>query len=177
VQDTYVRYEAAGDRIVGRFVAGLPLQSSGFAMLLPFFANVDDEVRATAAEQFPGAPATMHGTAVFLLASLVFHSDYLLAVLPATHPLLNTALFRTHGLIASLKARVTGRNSQNEDTIRVSGVPPRIGLLVAMYEQSSRLTAFIASRRLLSFLEPPSPCHGCCGGSGTLATDGRQSAS
>jgi hypothetical protein len=145
VQDTYVRYEAAGDRIVGRFVAGLPFQSSGFAMLPPFFANIDDEVRATAADQFPGAPATMHGAVVFLLASLVFHSDYLLAVLPATHPLLNTQLFRTHGLIASLKARVAGCNSQNEDTIRASGVPPHIGLLVAMDEQSSRLTALTAA--------------------------------
>ncbi|EGZ22102.1 hypothetical protein PHYSODRAFT_435749, partial [Phytophthora sojae] len=37
VQDTYIRYESAGDRIVGRYVTGLPFDDTGFAILPPFF--------------------------------------------------------------------------------------------------------------------------------------------
>jgi hypothetical protein len=36
VQNTYIRYEAAGDMTVGRFVAGLPFESPSFAILPPF---------------------------------------------------------------------------------------------------------------------------------------------
>ncbi|EGZ07135.1 hypothetical protein PHYSODRAFT_382146, partial [Phytophthora sojae] len=37
VQDTYTRYESAGDCIVGRYVTGLPFDDTGFAILPPFF--------------------------------------------------------------------------------------------------------------------------------------------
>lgn len=36
-RDTCVRYESAGDMIVGRFVAGLPFESANFTVLPPFF--------------------------------------------------------------------------------------------------------------------------------------------
>ena len=41
VQGTYLRYEAAGDREVGRIVAGLPIDSPNFAILPPFFDDPD----------------------------------------------------------------------------------------------------------------------------------------
>ncbi|KAF1787984.1 hypothetical protein GQ600_27730 [Phytophthora cactorum] len=44
VQDTYNRYEAAGDRIVGRYVAGLAFEETGFAVLPPFFPDIDDSI-------------------------------------------------------------------------------------------------------------------------------------
>ncbi|KAF1779914.1 hypothetical protein GQ600_4634 [Phytophthora cactorum] len=44
VQDTYVRYEAAGDRVVGRFVAGLPYETPDFAILPSFFNTMDGNV-------------------------------------------------------------------------------------------------------------------------------------
>ena len=37
VQDTYIRYESAGDMYVGRTVSGLPIDSLGFVSLLPHF--------------------------------------------------------------------------------------------------------------------------------------------
>ncbi|KAF1777456.1 hypothetical protein GQ600_17088 [Phytophthora cactorum] len=44
VQVTSIRYEAAGDRIVGRYVAGLPFEETGFAVLPPFFPDIDDSI-------------------------------------------------------------------------------------------------------------------------------------
>jgi len=37
VQDTYLRYEAAGDQYVGRVVSGLPISSPKFSALPPQF--------------------------------------------------------------------------------------------------------------------------------------------
>ncbi|KAF1779982.1 hypothetical protein GQ600_16271 [Phytophthora cactorum] len=38
------RYGAAGDRIVGRYVAGLPFEETGFEVLPPFFPDIDDSI-------------------------------------------------------------------------------------------------------------------------------------
>lgn len=46
VQDTYVRYEAAGDMFVGRTVAGLPFNSHLFSVLSPHFLNTGDAATA-----------------------------------------------------------------------------------------------------------------------------------
>ncbi|OWZ21463.1 hypothetical protein PHMEG_0004001 [Phytophthora megakarya] len=43
-QDTYARYEAACDRVVGRLVAGLPYETPVFAGLPPFFEKLDETV-------------------------------------------------------------------------------------------------------------------------------------
>ncbi|KAG6943740.1 hypothetical protein JG687_00018270 [Phytophthora cactorum] len=51
-----VRYEAAGDRVVGRFVAGLPYETPDFAILPPFFDTVDDNVRNGINICYPNAP-------------------------------------------------------------------------------------------------------------------------
>jgi len=48
VQDTYLRYEGAGDAFVGRTVAGLSVTSERFGILPPFFPSRDayiDDVR------------------------------------------------------------------------------------------------------------------------------------
>jgi hypothetical protein len=47
VQDTYLRYEAAGDMYVGRTVSGLPFNSVHFATLPPFFITRDQNVSNT----------------------------------------------------------------------------------------------------------------------------------
>ena len=41
VQNTYMRYEAAGDMYVGHTVTGLPINSSKFAILPPHFVGLD----------------------------------------------------------------------------------------------------------------------------------------
>lgn len=92
--------------VVGRFVSGMPFESSSFATLPPFFPIVDDDVREAEALVFPRTPPTVQGAALFLLASLVFHSDYLQANLPANHLLHSTMLFRSPGLVDTLKPRV-----------------------------------------------------------------------
>ena len=45
IQDTYLRYESAGDQYVGRAVSGLPIHSAKFGVLPPeieFDCHLDD---------------------------------------------------------------------------------------------------------------------------------------
>ena len=53
VQNTYLRYEAAGDQYVGRTVAGLPLESPLFSILAPHFQEKDDIVEKALHLMFP----------------------------------------------------------------------------------------------------------------------------
>ncbi|KAF1785347.1 hypothetical protein GQ600_24851 [Phytophthora cactorum] len=87
VQDTYVRYEAAGDGVVGRFIAGLPYETPDFAILPPFFDSVDDNA------------------CTFMLASLVHHSEHLKQTLSQDHLLFSTSLFGDTTLLSELTTK------------------------------------------------------------------------
>ncbi|EGZ26485.1 hypothetical protein PHYSODRAFT_484717 [Phytophthora sojae] len=87
VQDKYVRFEAAGDMVVGRYVAGLPFDSPKFAALPPFFdVQSDQEADRLELRQridvamkavFPGVPASLRMICQFGLASMLFHKSFL----------------------------------------------------------------------------------------------------
>jgi hypothetical protein len=54
VQNTYLRYESAGDMYVGRTVSGLPLDSYKFAILPPHFPGAMNDVKTALSVIFPG---------------------------------------------------------------------------------------------------------------------------
>ena len=60
VQGQYIRYEGAGDMIVGRFVSGLPFDSEQFAILPPLLASADGHMNEVVSEMlkamYPAAP-------------------------------------------------------------------------------------------------------------------------
>jgi hypothetical protein len=102
VQDTYLRYDGAGDQYVGRCVAGLPIMSQEFALLPPHFVHSTNFTSATIKAAVttcfgPHLPENMVCIAAACLASVVHHhkTGWLRNTLPPTHPLFNTPLF-TH---------------------------------------------------------------------------------
>jgi hypothetical protein len=135
VQDTYIRYESAGDMIVGRFVSGLPFEKATFATLPPFFNQneglVDEAVRIC----FGIIPLHMKRICEFSLASLVYHAEYLRKSLPLNHILFETTLFKSQTLLNQLKNIVFCRIGNAKDSLHATGIPPHIGLLVSMEEQ------------------------------------------
>ena len=136
IQDAYIRYEGAGDMIVGWFVAGLPFEAREFATLAPFFPRPDNVIMAAQRVAFPSAPPSLMRVCQFCLASLVYHVDYLQDQLPEDHMLRETTLFRDPDLIDQLRARVVCRSAHPTDPIRPSGIPPHIALLVALCENT-----------------------------------------
>lgn len=138
-QSAYTHFEAAGDNVVGRFLAGLPFDTPEFSTLPPFFETselcVDDAVDLC----FPGCPASMRVACRYFLASLVHHSDYLKRTLPEDHLLYRTTLFSTESLLPTLKAMVVCRRPLPTDIVRSSGIPPHAEIIAGQERQEQRL--------------------------------------
>ena len=102
VQDTYLRYEAAGDQYVGRVVCGLPISSSQFAALPPQFdccIHTADEIVKLF---FLGLPNTLYCAGKYFAASILYSFDKLKQHLNPSNPLLS-ALFCTSSKFKSYK--------------------------------------------------------------------------
>ena len=129
VQDTYLRYEKAGDMHVGRTVTGLPVSDVTFASLPPHFDRSESttELVSMAIQMcFFGIPSCLHQVAEFALASVVFHSEYLRCNLPEDHPIFNTSLFSEWSILSELKRKVMcGIDSPY---LKATGIPPHIYL-------------------------------------------------
>ena len=136
VQNTYIRYESAGDMYVGRTVSGLPISSADFAILPPNFTNASPLIGESIELMFPQAPLRLRYILEFALASLVFHYDYLKSVLPSDHAMLNTPLFLNSRLIDELRPLVSCGVNNSNSKIHPSGIPPHVAIL-------SKLTAII----------------------------------
>jgi hypothetical protein len=132
VQDRYFRYESAGDEYVGRTVCGLPISHAKFAVLPPFFAQVDPFVAACVKTCFPNAPANMYHVLEFCLASVVYHRAFLAKTLHRDHPLLSTPLFRDSHMMNTLAQKIVCRNGIETDRIRATGIPPHVALLAQL---------------------------------------------
>jgi hypothetical protein len=132
VQDTYIRYEAAGDMYVGRVASGLPLEKPEFAIVGPYFvqsANVSQYIEAI----FNNIPATLFEVAENVLASLVYHSNFLITTIPQDHPALQSILFRDFTLLDTLKPLVKcGVLGDNGNHKVATGIPPHTSLLKEM---------------------------------------------
>jgi hypothetical protein len=133
VQDTYMRYQAAGDQHVGRTVSGLPTSSVNFAALPPHFEEATDKVKLLIDRVvkicFPNARSEFMHVARYCLASVTYHSAYLRTVLPRTHPLFNTPIFLNGTYLKKLVKIVTINES---DSYTATGLPPHISLLSEM---------------------------------------------
>ncbi|POM77572.1 LOW QUALITY PROTEIN: Hypothetical protein PHPALM_5026 [Phytophthora palmivora] len=136
VQDTYIRYESAGDRIVGRYVAGLPFDDTGFAMLPPFFPMLTSLFVTTSTCASTTYLHTYRGLVDFYW---LYHWEYLRTVLGPQHPLYRNPVFGNVELISQLKQRVTCRTAWSSDRIRPTAVPPHVHILVSMEKQSTQL--------------------------------------
>jgi hypothetical protein len=143
VQDTYLRYESAGDMHVGRTVCGLPTNSTDFAILPPFFIERGVLLESSITACFPGLPQNARRIGEFTLASVVYHTPYLKNTLPKRHPVFTTRLFCEPNLLAQLSRLVVCRMSRPDDPIQPTGVPPHISLLNQMMNMTEEMKAII----------------------------------
>ena len=93
IQDTYLRYEAAGDQYVGRVVSGLPLSSPKFAVLPCQVDCSVDECEEMLSSLFPTVPGNLHCLCRFFAAAILYHfPNFLNIILPPTHPFFSSLL-------------------------------------------------------------------------------------
>jgi hypothetical protein len=151
VEKTYFKYEKAGDQYVGRTVAGLPIHSVNFAILPPSWKETEN-AQAIASGLvdacFPNAHEKLRGVCSQLLASVVYHVDWLREKLPATHHLFTTTLFTGYRVDELLQ--YVECNLPQEDQRRATGVPAHVSLKLQVHalqrQQDDTLLAVTAFR-------------------------------
>jgi len=119
---------------VGRTATGLPLDKAEFATLPPFFRWSDGDERAFVSsyisEMFPGITTKLYLVAEYAVASVVYHSEFLIKTLPKQHALLATCLFTQQGILQRMKKMVTIEG----DGRRCTGIPAHVTILRGMKE-------------------------------------------
>ena len=123
VQSIYFQNEPGGDNFVGRVVAGLPLSSEKFAYRGPFFKEVNHETMELLHLLFEGYPQQLNGVLLNLLASLIYHYEWLKENLNGNHRFFKTVLCTTPRYMASQKKFVECRAPDEGDSFIVTGVP------------------------------------------------------
>jgi len=129
VQQRYIFQGEGSDQVLGRCVCGLNLNEVEFTVLPPHFDSPDvltiEELNLVV-PGFSGYPAGFRFAIPFLLASLVYHSEWLNNNLPRTHPYFNCAFYR-HSYGVSLKPRVLlGLNKCATTGMQATGIPPHM---------------------------------------------------
>jgi hypothetical protein len=132
VMDIYVGFNAFKDQVLGRVLAGLPYHSADFALPPPAFLHTGtDVVRECMTEIWGSVDDRMNRIAQMGLASLVYHSKYILDKIAPDQPILNSAFFTT--CLDRLKPLVVCRHVEVNDPsypiARVTGVPLEIMIL------------------------------------------------
>lgn len=129
VENSYFRFERAGDQFVGRTVAGLPIHSASFATLPPMFLEKTPEdtlfIENAMRTCFPfltNAESALFPVVKFALASVVYHSDWLLRNVPKNHVLIQSALFAGPDL-TRLRQLVVCKLAGESDDVQATGVP------------------------------------------------------
>ncbi|ETV78485.1 hypothetical protein H257_08009 [Aphanomyces astaci] len=145
VMERYFRYEAAGDQFTGRCVAGLPLNSADFAVLPPHFSGGNDLVVGQAVQiMFLSICSEIHLVPILqlILASLVYHRNFLIGSLPPHHALLSTSLFTNPDLFASLTTIVISGSTSS--CLRANGIPPYVEMYRKLEKNEVILTSMPA---------------------------------
>ena len=131
VQDSYIRYEAAGDMYVGRTLSGLPQDKAEFAAVGPYF-EPSNVVNEAVQHVFPNLPGHLQKVGEHALASLVYHADFVLGVVDRNHPARQCYIYRNRELLESLKPLAKVSLPGDPSGRYATGVPPHISLLNQM---------------------------------------------
>lgn len=164
VEDTYKRFEAAGDQYVGRVSSGLPMTSANFMMLPPAFKRYDSEgncldlcvLEEALQLGFGVIPSdSLKLVAEYCLASVVYHYSYLKNTLPVNHRIFGNPVLACERMMHELKQHLWCGLANHSIAVQqrfiATGIPPHVLLLATMDEL--RVSVEDVSPRLESAME------------------------
>jgi hypothetical protein len=135
VQDRYLFNGDGGDQLTGRVACGLPNTDCSFATLPPHFDSSFDQSIIDWTMILPSYnkyPNTFKQVVPYLLASIVYHEQWLRENLSTNHPLFSTHLFASSNgfsILNQYRNNITlgvGRSSRS--TMIATGIPPHLAL-------------------------------------------------
>ena len=139
-------------QFVGRTASGLPLTDQRFATLPPHFAVGEDMLEDATYKEIIGAfgtlPKCFQPVLPFLVASLTYQRDFLVATLPSTHPLFQSRLW-VSGLLLRLQVKVLSGCGENKiSQMTATGVRPTLVLANQLDKLTSTVNGMITTAAL-----------------------------
>jgi len=150
VKERYLQFEKAGDQYLGRVVSGLDVNSLSFAVSPPYFElpsdnkENKDEILAVVKDFTVGGRHGMINGEIFQLlyfcfASLCYHFDFLMQVLPKRNKLQASPFFTSIPNFAKEAATVRFPWNKTGSTPSFTGIPPHVSILVQIEGLKSSL--------------------------------------
>ena len=150
VEDTYRRFDAAGDEHVGRVVTGLRMHNEELALLPPTFilkSQVEHEFVIGCAQECMGVTKVNLGVALRCLASVIYHLETLRSTLPSSHKLWSDQVlgdtFRCAWLKGLLFCGCEDEPVAQEQNLCATGVPPHCSLLHTLTQVQGEVNKLI----------------------------------
>ena len=156
VRDRYIFQCDGGDQLCGRTVVGLPFDSIDFAVLPPHFntatsALLTEEFWTSILPDYAAYPTGMQATLPYLLASLLYHEDFLRETLPANHLLFNMPVFAMNPILEDLQDNILLGIGRCQDTqMAATGIPPHLAIAKQVNEVMEELTKMRAENKTLT---------------------------
>ena len=135
VKERYLQLEKAGDQYLGQVVSGLDVNDVSFAVLPPYFECDGDmkEKILTLLKDFTvgghGIRGEIFQVLYFCFASLCYHFDYLVRVLPQRNKLQASPFFTHIPNYAREAAMVRMPWNKTTNTPVFTGLPPHVSIL------------------------------------------------
>lgn len=120
-------------------VAGLPFDSEKFATLPPHFKTetllkMNTTFWTNIVGDYIKYPNGLRTALPFLLASVIYHEEYLKANLHKNHPIFKSRVFTNNNIIHELRGQtITGVGRCKFTEMRATGVPPHLSLAESLY--------------------------------------------
>jgi hypothetical protein len=136
VNDAYFFAGDGQDQLCGRMVCGLPFNDESFAVLPPHFSTavqavLDIDMWREVVDGYDNYPDGFKTCFPYLLATLLYHEDYLRAHLYDAHPLWNSRVFANNPHLPLLRAEgavLTGIGCCPDTNMRATGIPPHLAI-------------------------------------------------
>lgn len=125
VDDRYIHIQAGTDKRVGRCVSGLDINNDDFCYLPPLFTNFDGVrfEKVLPYGRLQNASPSLKAAIPFMIASVIYHSDWLEKNLPKNHPYFTSKIY-TEGFINTWKDKVSlSKRFCPITRLQMSGVP------------------------------------------------------
>ena len=145
VRDRYIYQCDGGDQLCGRMVAGLPFDSVQFAVLPPHFNTATNALLTEAywtsiLPDYAAYPTGLQSALPYLLASLLYHEDFLRETLPAGHLLFNMPVFAHNPLLQDLSDNILLAVGRCQDTqMAATGIPPHLAIAQQVHDVMEQL--------------------------------------
>jgi hypothetical protein len=151
LKDRYIFTGQGADELCGRMVCGLPYNEVDFAVLPPQFVRetqrkMNHSFWQNIVDGYDNYPVTFRPAFPFLLASLVYHEDFLVENLNVEHPIF-IQRWRTQNDLLPEMRQIKNQLSYGYSQVtglKATGIPVHIALTREIKELTTQMTALEA---------------------------------